>query len=306
MFGDPFSASGNARCSAMAARCWFWSSPWPWRIWTCVLLGGGAIAMASCAHARSAAAPPRQLARLAIYYGWPSVLNGARGIEEAIAGFQAYDVLVLGAGLQRRDHPDHRRTRDIVRALAAHAVEVYGYLALGQQTALTERELARSIKAWRRMGVGGIFFDEAGYDFGNDRRRQNVAFRLTHAQGLRVFANAHDPRDLFDDHHRPGRNPDAEPVQLVGGDAYLYESFGIIAGRPEDAALRQLKLGRLAPARDRGIRVFAVTTSPAPGWFDADLWREAIAEALRAELSGLGFGEADYAASDGRMPWRRR
>src|SRR5438552_3608566 len=45
-----------------------------------------------------AAAAPR---RLAIYYGYPSLVQGARGdLERAVATFSDYDVIVFGDGLE--------------------------------------------------------------------------------------------------------------------------------------------------------------------------------------------------------------
>ena len=46
--------------------------------------------------------------KLAIYYGWPSAVNGAGGdINVAAAVFDDYDQVVFGAGLEDPSHGDH-------------------------------------------------------------------------------------------------------------------------------------------------------------------------------------------------------
>ena len=65
--------------------------------------------------ARSPAASPL---RLAIYYGYPSLVNGAAGRPDASAAhFAEYDVLVLGDGLEfggREGHAEHAFTRALI------------------------------------------------------------------------------------------------------------------------------------------------------------------------------------------------
>src|SRR2546430_16789237 len=67
-------------------------------------------------------------ARLAIYYGYPSLANGANGdVEKAASVFSAYDVVILGDGLEFPDresgrHPpgdpeEHQKTLRIIAAV---------------------------------------------------------------------------------------------------------------------------------------------------------------------------------------------
>lgn len=245
---------------------------------------------------------PRELQRLCIFYGWPSAFDGSRSAEEAAAKLAGYDVVVLGAGLERPDHGDHPATRQIIERIRGDA-EVFGYIPLGEATGLDLGQIEQRMRAWAAMEVHGVFFDEAGYDFGNTRARQNDAFRAAHRQGLRVFANAFEPRDLFDAGKGP-RNPKAAKTELRAGDCYLYESFGLVEGRPESEQARREKLARLEPARRLGVRIFGVTTSGQPGFFDAAAWGRVVAEARRVGLDGLGWGEHLFGARDNRMPSR--
>ena len=47
------------------------------------------------------------------------------------------------------------------------------------------------------MGVHGVFLDEAGYDFGVTRVRQNAIVDYIHGRGLQAFVNAYNPDDVF-------------------------------------------------------------------------------------------------------------
>src|SRR5688500_8633894 len=49
-------------------------------------------------------AAPLSPRRLAVYYGYPSLVNGSGGdVERAVATFAAYDVVVFGDGLEFAD-----------------------------------------------------------------------------------------------------------------------------------------------------------------------------------------------------------
>src|SRR5438046_6630578 len=82
-------------------------------------------------------------ARLAIYYGYPSLVNGANGdLEKAARVFSAYDVVVLGDGLEIPDQQsgrcppgdagEHQKTIGIIAAVRAlsPATRSYGYSCL--------------------------------------------------------------------------------------------------------------------------------------------------------------------------------
>ena len=236
---------------------------------------------------------PGRLRSLAIYYGWPSVAGGATSVEDAAARLAVFDRVVLGAGLERKQHPDHGSTRAILARLRGGRTEVYGYLALGSATGLDRRAIAAAVEAWRELGAQGIFFDEAGHDFGTTRARQNLALEAAHRAGLPAFVNAFDPDDLF---------TGSPPAALRAGDSYLYESFGLRLGEPEPAAVRGTKLAKLEVARRRGVLVFGVSTSRAPGDLSPGRWSELCKLARDARLDGVGWGTPGFGASDGRLP----
>lgn len=248
-------------------------------------------------------APPGELLRLGIFYGWPSGFNGASSPEQAAAGLAVYQVVVLGGGLQQPDHGDHQATRAIIAQLRGGGAEVYGYIPLGEATGLTVEQIRQQVSAWHAMGVSGIFYDEAGYDYGNTRQRQNDAIKAAQRKGLRVFANAFDPDHLFSN-ERVDDNLRGVATALRSGDSYLYESFGLRLGQPEPADDRQHKLAKLQAARKLGVRLLGVTTAGQAGDFDEAAWTQVKALARDGALHGVGFGEWQFAAQDGKMPPR--
>jgi hypothetical protein len=249
-----------------------------------------------CRTPRGAAPEPPgggKLLSLVIYYGWPSVAGGARGTEDAAARLGVHDLVVLGAGLERPEHADHAATCAIVARLRGTATELHGYIPLGSATGLDREAILAAVARWRELGVHGIFFDEAGHDFGTTRARQNLALEAAHRAGLRAFVNAFDPDDLF---------TGAPEARFRAGDSYLYESFGVRLGEPEPESERSAKLAKLEAARRRGVRLLGVTTSRALTDLSGDRWSAVITLAREARLDGVGWGMPGFGASDGRLP----
>jgi hypothetical protein len=251
--------------------------------------------------------------RLAIYYGIPSLVNGAQGdTARAAAVFGEYDLVVFGDGLEfpdvvpQRTPPgpgavEHRKTAEIIRLLSAtgRAPIVYGYIDLGGSQKLSQREIERRIALWRQIGTGGIFFDEAGYDFGVTRARQNAAVAAVHAAGMRVFMNAFNPDDVF--------LPSAgQAHRLEAGDAFLLESFVVRNGRDADSGWIGRAARAIEYARRLRIQVHATTTMEAgmdfsPGALDYAWWA-----ALAHGLDGFSWGEPSFGGPTSMLPWRPR
>jgi hypothetical protein len=252
------------------------------------------------------------LRRLAIYYGIPSLVNGAQGDRvRAAAVFGEYDVVVFGDGLEFPDvvtgrtpagaGPDERRnTAGIIRLLSAGVRKpaVFGYIDLGNSQNLSQREIERRIALWRDMGVGGIFFDEAGFDFGVSRARQNAAVDAVHAAGLRVFMNAFNPDDVF-------LPSDGVQPRLEAGDAFLLESF-VVRNSTPDTAWSARAARTVEYARRAQVEVHATTTADAHTGFSSDSLAYAWWVALAYGLDGFGWGEPSFSGPTSTLPWRPR
>lgn len=241
--------------------------------------------------------PPQ---RLAIYYGWPSGVNGASSLEAAAAVFADYQRVVFGWGLQDKGHGDHRNTASIIAALAERT-RVYGYIPLGQATGLSPRQVKKAAKLWRKLGVGGVLLDEAGYDYGNTRKRQNQCLDAVRSQSLTPVLNAWKPADLLSTF--PGAaNPKGEPLALTAGDALLYESYRVREGELESDERWRDKIAALA-RRPTGVELWGVSTTSAARR-DPPLHDYLAFCAIMDGLDVVGWGEPEFSAPDNALPPR--
>lgn len=252
--------------------------------------------------------PPR---RLAIYYGYPSLVDGSAGdVARAVRSFAVYDAVVLGDGLELgRESADaglraeYARLTQMVPALHATSRKprIWGYVDLGRSQQLAGEAIVRRIDAWRRLGVDGIFFDEAGRDFGVTPARRSFAVRAAHERRLSAFMNAFDPNDLFEGWTRSRA---ADPGALGSRDALLIESFAVRDGvRQADEAMAKRTTDALVWRTRTGIQLFATTTTV--GAFDAAAFDFAWRQAASLRLDGFGWGEPHFSA-DSQLPWRER
>ena len=282
------------------------------------------LALSSFLPARSSLRP-RVPARLAIYYGYPSLVNGSRGdVEKSADVFSSYDIVVLGDGLEFSDRKpgrypegdpaEHQKTLQIIATTRRNVprVRFYGYICLGEiriaggEHVLSPAEIKERIALWKRMGVSGIFLDEAGYDWPIvDRKRQNFAVEYIHAQGLSAFANAFYPEDLFSLQDLRGKNPAGLRPLLDGRDLFLLESFQVKNGAYEDSSEWQQRLQAALDGRRRyKSHVFATTTTPPQSTFAPEKFSYAWWSAWLYDLDGFGWGEPDFAAVHNLLPDR--
>jgi hypothetical protein len=254
--------------------------------------------------------------RLAVFYGFPSLVEGAAGdVRRAVEVFAGYDVIVFGDGLelggdeQKVDaglRAERERIGPLIRALHAtrrHPI-VYGYIDLGSSQQLGLAEIARRTDAWKRLGVDGIFFDEAGRDFSVTPERRRQAICAVHARGLSAFMNAFNPDDLFDE-GAAGSAATCD-ARLTARDALLIESFAVRNGELEpEERINQRAAAGLKWRERTGIRVFALTTTDNRPYDRRQMdwaWKHAVSRGL----DGFGWGEPGFSAADSRLPWRER
>ena len=269
-----------------------------------------------------AAAKPRMPARLAIYYGYPSLVNGANGnVENAAVAFSPYDVVVLGDGMEFTDHRadrfpagdpgEHEKVVQLIAAAKRRnpTIRFYGYVPLGDNQSLKPEQIQERIRLWKPMGVAGIFLDEASYDFKIvTRERQNMAVGYVHQLGLGVLMNGYFLDHLFStgdnlpNSNGGPKNPKHLPPMLDKRDIFLLESFQISNGNYEDAAHWSMRMKQATEYRRRyGARIFAITTTTAAQPFDAQKFAYAWWSAWLYGVDGFAWGEPNFSASDNRL-----
>lgn len=177
--------------------------------------------------------------KLAIYYSWPSSVNGTYTVAGAINVFKDYELLVLGAGLEDPSHGDHINTKDIIKGLSTNT-KVYGYI----DATLALADIQTKIDKWATVGIYGIFCDQFGYDYGLTRTRQNEIVDYIHLKRLSAFVNAWNPDDIF-------VPTEIEATHLDKRDWVLAESYQIINDNyqsKEDWINRSEKLAKYSAA----------------------------------------------------------
>jgi len=226
-------------------------------------------------------------APLLIYYGWPSCINGGHPED-----FDRYAYVVLGAGLEEPDHPDHAITQRIIKDTSAW---VYGYIDVGVTTNnYTVRRIRRSMKRWRRMGAVGVMLDDFGFGYRVTKQRQRRCIDAAHALGLSVICNIWNP--LTDLDREAGLNV---------SDFLLCESYYIKEGLYDPPWLdRADQFHQIAD--HYGCGVMSVTTASPGSPFRPDLLAEAWHAAKGVGHVAFGWGEYLFSAQDSLAPWRER
>ncbi len=261
------------------------------------------IAVTLTIGALTIAAPEKQVTEkvvlpeaLLIYYGYPSLINGANGdVSTATKTFARYSHVVLGSGLEFAKHEDRAKTEAIVKAADKSGTVFYGYVDLGVSTTnYPLDEIKTRAEGWKALGVKGILLDEFGYDYKVSRQRQNAAVDIVHALGLVVIANAWKAEDAFEPH-------EGLATTLNKDDIFLWESYRVMEDKPVSVADWRSKAEIVARLRKTfPFRVFSVTTSIKPESITLfpHVWWSAVIDQHEA----TGWGAYIYGAPDSKAP----
>ena len=233
--------------------------------------------------------------KLAIYYGWPSLVNDAAGdVAVASAEFAQFDIVVLGDGLEHPTHGDHAKTTQIISTIETSGTQVFGYIDMGISTQnLPIISATQYVDEWNAMGVTGIFWDDYGFDFGVDRARQTTLISYTHAQSLTAFVNAWVPEDVFE-------MSDGITTPLKAGDWYLSESSPIVNGAFQDLDFWWSKSQKLANYNTTfGINIAAVAmgSDGYTGWANQPEYRQSLWAAYLFGWQAFGWTNSQFSAS---------
>ena len=252
--------------------------------------------------------------RLAIYYGYPSLVNDANwNVNLAAAEFAKFDIVVFGAGIEETGHGDHDKTKSIIALLSAQNVETYGYIdatldnnydscgnVIGTDTAVAK------VAKWDAMGVTGIFWDKAEQGRGVSRDRLNKLIDETHNAGLYAFINAWEPAEIFED---LTACDGSTKTHMQANDLYLAESWlvgGTTAtggGIIQDHNVWTTKANKLKgyAAANPGVRMTAVSMGTNQvcdaTWTPDDHFNLSWWGAMMYELDAFGYTEVAFGGS---------
>ena len=266
--------------------------------------------------------------RLLVYYGYPIAYKDIWDVDSVVNEISNnYDIYVVGGGYQVPSHEAYATTVQIISALRARGVLVYGYVPIGQNTSgLTVPQMQTSVDQWVTIGVDGIFLDEFGFDYANTRSRQISIVDYVHGKGLPYCANAWVYEDVaFDSLSQltfptndwrytnfQTYNPSDLSLSRNPGDSYLIENFlfdnsgpvadaqsrivGILAAK-QVSSMELWALTVLAePATPNGLPNFAKTGS-LKSVKDISAYVSANAYLFDLEVVGIGgysFGSGGY------------
>ena len=245
---------------------------------------------------------------LLIYYGFPSIINNAKTIDEAIDIFKVYDYIILGDGLSSQSHSDYFNTLKIVSDTKMQDSKVFGYIDAGVTTQnLSISQIKTRINNWKEIGVEGIFLDDFGFDFKVSRNRQNVIIDYVHLSGLKVIANAWNPDDVFEDLCDEKLNTESEESHLNKDDFFLIESYQVRLSQYEELKQWQNRSNTVKRYQDEiGFKVLSTTTSTINSFYDEKAFHYAWYSALFDEHEAISWGEENFAASKLTNPFRNR
>ncbi len=249
--------------------------------------------------------------KLAIYYSYPSLVNGSGGvISSAVAVFSQYDLIVFGDGLQEPSHPDHSNTITIINDPLMANSKVFGYI----DSTLPLDDIQDKIDQWENMGgIKGIFCDKFGFDFSVSRRRQREIIWSIHSKNLKAFVNAWNPDDVFSPTVDATYNPDGLATRLKNSDYYLAESFAVINGAYDD---NDLDSNGVKDFQDKAVKMtsykatygtnMTAIATLGSATFSQNFVDYSYYAAVLNKMDAWGLGEEFYSAVSASLPFRTR
>lgn len=261
----------------------------------------------------------RKPENLLIYYGYPNSFNSTMtpnswDNEKVSQDMARYSLIILGDGVADSGHPDYPNSIQIFPRLRSlnQRLQLFGYINMAQSLETIETK----IDQWLALEVNGIFFDQAGYDFGNTREHQNNCINHVHSMGRTVFVNAWNIDHVIgtdEDISFPNStyNPNHIESTLGADDWFLLESLAVntlaYSGGYEPKNDWSTRIYKSILARYyyginlAGVCIINNDNSSGQGLFDF-----AYVSALMGCLDGFGSSDHYYGASSAQVKfWDR-
>ncbi len=174
--------------------------------------------------------------KLLIYYGFPSMINGATSLTQAANEFQKYDYVIWPDNIENAviNPIETPKTESIYSLLDTAATKVFGYVSLSMKNSgpkLSQSAIQQKLDGIANFGLYGVLFDECGYTDTVSRARLDSAVKHAHLKKLKVMANTLNPHEVFSNANDPAWNSSNISSPFTPSDFYLFESHTIINGR---------------------------------------------------------------------------
>jgi len=253
---------------------------------------------------------------LLVYYGWMNSFNSAQNswTPELVAQDMAkYDMVVLGDGVQDTGHGDYANTSVIIPRIKALNPEclIFGYVTANQ----TYANFIAKAEGWDDLEIDGIFFDEAGYDYGSVATNGRVAInaKIDYVHSLSdaslCFMNAWKIEHMIgenEDASYPDTtwNSDVLDSNLSVFDWYLLESFAITSAPAFEA--KGLWASRGESIQDCGLNIAALSVISDSDEDGQDKFDFVYTSAAMWNLDAAGTSDVNYGAGSAKTKmWAR-
>ncbi|ARF08692.1 hypothetical protein Catovirus_1_742 [Catovirus CTV1] len=239
--------------------------------------------------------------KLAIYYGYPSLVNGSAGdVNSAVNVFKDYDMIIFGSGLEEISHADHNKTCNIISNILT--TNVFGYI----DSTISIHNFKNRVDKWLKMGVKGIFADKFGYDFSVSRSKQNQILDYIHSKSIIAFVNAWNPDDVFSSSVNVTYNPNGSPSVINSDDWYLAQSYQIINGVHQNVNDWKSKSDKMKNYKQVFGTKMACCTTYDISQFDQKKMDYAYFSTILYGFDAFCFGENNFSATNSLLPYRTR
>jgi hypothetical protein len=251
-----------------------------------------------------------------IYYGYLNSFNSAvngwnnDNVVDDIGG--KYDICVFGDGLQDPAHPDYANTTYILNKLMTDypGIEIFGYVTVNQPL----QDFQAKANQWDTLNIQGIFFDEAGYDFGKTREELNQRIKFVREMNGddKIFVNSWNIDHVIgtnDDPSFPNStyNPSAVASDLLSTDYYLLENFTVVNSTYESTPQWFIRGNKAKMAQStHGIKPMAVSILDDADPNGQEKFNNIFYGAHLWNLEGVGSSHLNYGATDAKVNfWAR-
>lgn len=200
--------------------------------------------------------------------------------------------------MEEEGREGHTETMEIIKL--ASEVSFFGYINLGDlhsEKYYSLIELHDKISSWEKMGVDGIFIDEAGFEFWTKekikyRERLNGVLDLVHAKGLSAMVNAWIPEDIFSAFPKM-------PAHLQKGDSFLLESY-VFSWKEFEFQYYRDRISVCNEAKKKlGVSIYGISiTKEDPSDFTHEKWKYLTLSAHFDQIDGVAWAEKEFSSEN--------